>query len=144
MCLIRIFCHGRPFSSQYASFMRCNTSKPSTTRPKMVCFPSKSGTESLVVIKNCDWLVSSLPKFAQDTVPIWSCFNAYSSSWSFSKVFTISSAKNLLRLSPPPSFSSSSPQRHMEYIDAPPRPVFVGSPLCTAKSRCTEKNLQSL
>mmetsp|Transcript_3809 Transcript_3809/g.12777 ORF Transcript_3809/g.12777 Transcript_3809/m.12777 type:complete len:224 (+) Transcript_3809:1504-2175(+) len=68
VCLILIFCQGRPFSSQYASFIACKTSKPSLTSPKIVLVPSRASTSSRVVMMNCDAFLF-VPLGAMDTVP---------------------------------------------------------------------------
>ena len=50
VCLILMFCHGLPRSSQKASFILCTASMPSATSPKTVCFPSRLSRLSFAVM----------------------------------------------------------------------------------------------
>mmetsp|Transcript_40485 Transcript_40485/g.100108 ORF Transcript_40485/g.100108 Transcript_40485/m.100108 type:complete len:284 (-) Transcript_40485:424-1275(-) len=122
-CLMRMFCHGRPAASQYASLMASSTSRPSLTCPNTVCFSSSASQSSLVVIRNWLAFMSAPPEFAIDTVPFFLCFS----------VGRISSSKN----------RAWSPYRNL-YTLSPPWPVPVGSPLCTQKSLVTAWNRQLL
>ena len=112
-----MFWNGLPLESQYDSFIKSSTSKPSVTWPKMVCLPSKASQSSRVVISNCEALVSSPPPGIHDTVPFFTCF----------RLGRISSLKNRLDGSP----------LSLPKIDSPPVPKPVGSPVCTTKSCCT-------
>ena len=112
-CFMRIFCHGRPLSSQYASLIALNTSIPSETSPNIVRVPSNASTApARVVMMNCDAFAFSAAG-AMLTVPNFSCF----------RVACISSSKN----------RACSPYKNLN-TESPPRPVFVGSPVCAMKS----------
>ena len=75
VCLMRMFWNGRPEASQYASLIASRTSRPSETRPKMVCFPSNASQSSLAVMRNCEALRSGPPALAMLTVPFALCFS---------------------------------------------------------------------
>ena len=108
VCFTRMFCHGRPRSSQYASLIASNTSRPSATTPNTVCFPSSASQSARAVMRNCDAFLFSPPPLAMDTVPFAPCFN----------VARISSSKK----------RAWSPYS-LPYTESPPLPVPVGSPV---------------